>query len=63
MRSLVSWLVGGVLAAAVCFVAPGCGNATSELEKPPEIKKQPDLMTDMPGYKEMQDSAKKAGKK
>ena len=61
MRSLCTWLVGTVLVAPLMVVAPGCGG-TNELEKPPVVTKNPDPMTDMPGYKESIEKLKKEGK-
>jgi len=57
MRSLCTWLAGTVLAGALVCLASGCGG-TAALEKPPEVTKQPNPMTDMPGYKDMQDKLK-----
>jgi hypothetical protein len=61
MRSLCFLLGGAFLAASLVVLAPGCGG-TNELEKPPEVAKKVDPMTDMPGLKEQTDKLKKEGK-
>ncbi len=61
MRSFCTCLAVVGLLASLSLVAPGCGG-TSELEKPPEVKKVMDPMTDMPGYKEAQEKYGKKGK-
>ena len=54
MRLLCTWLAFAILACTI----PGCGGS-SEMEKTPEVKTQPNPQTDMPGFKEMQDKLKK----
>jgi hypothetical protein len=61
MRSLSFLLLGTFVMASLVVLAPGCGG-TNELEKPPEVKKQVDPMTDMPGMKEQTEKLKKEGK-
>lgn len=61
MRTLCAWLAGTVLAGSLICAAPGCGGS-SDLEKPPEVKAPQNPMTDMPGYKDMQDKLKKEKK-
>ena len=61
MRSLCAGLVGTVLAGSLVCFAPGCGGG-NDLEKPPEVTKKVDVMTDMPGFKEQQEKLKKEGK-
>jgi len=60
MRSLCTWLSTAVLTAAVVGLVPGCDGGPSELEKPPENppSKAMNPETDMPGYKDMQNSIK-----
>lgn len=62
MRSLCLGLTGTFLTGVLVCLAPGCGGGASELENPPDVTKKVDPVTDMPGYKEMQDQLKTKGK-
>ena len=62
MRSLYTCLAGTILTAALSGMAAGCGGGPSSLEANPDVAKKVDPMTDMPGFKEMQDQLKKQGK-
>jgi hypothetical protein len=57
MRSPYTYLAGVVLAGPLLALAPGCDSAMTELQKEPAVKAV-DPMTDMPGYKEMQEKMK-----
>lgn len=64
MRSLCKYLAGAVLAGPLIVLAAGCEGGTAALEKP-AVDAKPGSMKaeDMPGYKEMQESNKKAVRK
>ncbi len=58
MRSLRSRLVYAILTAFLASTVAGCGG-NSSLEKIPEQTKQPNLETDMPGYKEQKEKERR----
>ncbi len=61
MRTLYTCLAGTVFAGALVCAAPGCGG-TNDIERPPEVKKEVNPETDMPGFKDMQKQLKTQGK-
>jgi hypothetical protein len=61
MRSTCTVLAAIVVAAPLFVLVPGCDSGTAELEAPPAPKKV-DPVTDMPGFKNMQDQMKTKGK-